>query len=1055
MANPLILVFLNQRNSDPFSRAIQWIVILLFWGSAFAQTLPVQFEHLTTANGLLGNNVRSIIQDRKGFLWFSTYGGISRYHGYRFKPYQYDAHDTTTLGGSHVIDLWEDPQGFIWAAISNGGLARLDPRTDRVRRYMANRNQPGALPTNDVTAVRGDNYGNLWVGMIEGLCRLDVKTEQFTRYTHSPNDSSSLSTNSMISDLHRGRDGTIWVATVDHGFNRINRHPGQHNKPTTYAFTRYEHQAGDATTIADNQVMDLFEDHTGMLWVGTRNGLNCFDPRRGHRTALYQYNSADETSISSNWVSQRAIGEDQQGNLWIGTQNGLNRLNPARTHFDRFYHDPTNTSSIIDNVIRAVCVDRSGIIWLGSNDAGVSWFDPNRRILSVVGLGPGKAKRMAGHNIRSICQDNQDHFWVGTEGGGLFGFNPSMKPITSIQQTSRTGLPTNFIGPMMKDRNGAIWMGMGSDWSSGTRGQIVRFEPEMGNFTTFLPFPSPHHYAFILTITEDEQGRIWFGTGNMGMIVYDPIQKYWRQYVHNPADSSTLRGKWARAVTSDRRGHIWIGTDAGLDRLEYTTGRITHFVNNPKDPYSLSSSYILSLCTDRAGRLWVGTDGGLCQYDAARKRFIRYTEKDGLPDNTIANLVEDSDGNIWLNTLKGLCRLNPQNKTFIPVDLGDNYFISGNVHIGACYKADEGTLFFGGKNGFIHFHPHDLRFNQTKPPVVLTALHLFDKLLPGSYDRQTLTLDHDQNSLTLDFAALNYTSSEKNQYAYQLEGFDPDWVYAGTRRTVTYTNLDPGTYTFRVKGANNDGLWNEKGTFMTLVIQPAWWQTTWFRILLGMGLAGLIYAVYRYRLAQLRHIQTLRDQIARDLHDDVGGVLTGISFYSEAASAMHREGRYADSYALLQKIADNARTTIERMSDVVWSMRSDTNNALRLAERLESFGHELLAHRNIQLLVETDPVLERFSLPPNVIRNLYLIGKEAIHNAARHSGATEVRLMIRQTGGKVNLTVQDNGQGFVSQTNGEGNGLDSMKKRAEVIGADYQLITALTKGTTVRVRMAA
>ncbi|MCY7359483.1 MAG: sensor histidine kinase, partial [Rudanella sp.] len=197
------------------------------------------------------------------------------------------------------------------------------------------------------------------------------------------------------------------------------------------------------------------------------------------------------------------------------------------------------------------------------------------------------------------------------------------------------------------------------------------------------------------------------------------------------------------------------------------------------------------------------------------------------------------------------------------------------------------------------------------------------------------------------------------------------------------------------------------------------------------------------------------DQIARDLHDDVGGVLTGISFYSEAASAMHREGRYADSYALLQKIADNARTTIERMSDVVWSMRSDTNNALRLAERLESFGHELLTHRNIHLLVETDPVLERFSLPPNVIRNLYLIGKEAIHNAARHSGATEVRLMIRQTGGKVNLTVQDNGQGFVSQTNGEGNGLDSMKKRAEVIGADYQLITVPTGGTTVRVRMAA
>ena len=216
-------------------------------------------------------------------------------------------------------------------------------------------------------------------------------------------------------------------------------------------------------------------------------------------------------------------------------------------------------------------------------------------------------------------------------------------------------------------------------------------------------------------------------------------------------------------------------------------------------------------------------------------------------------------------------------------------------------------------------------------------------------------------------------------------------------------------------------------------------------------ISGLIYAFYRYRLAQIRHIQVLRDQIARDLHDDVGGVLSGISFYSEAASAMHREGRFQDSYHLLQKIADNARTTIERMSDVVWSMRSDTNNALRLSERLESFGHELLAHRNIQLIVETEPVLEKFTLSPDVIRNLYLIGKEALHNAAKHSGATEVRLMIRQAGGRVSLTVQDNGQGFASSKPGHGNGLDSMMKRAEAIGATYHLNTHPNGGTGVYV----
>ncbi|MGM9509094.1 two-component regulator propeller domain-containing protein [Larkinella sp. GY13] len=1032
-----------------------WLISLLFSlpDLAFAQQTPVLFEQLTAKDGLLGNNVRSIIQDRRGFLWFATYGGINRFDGYAFKGYQYDARDTTTLGGNHVIDLWEDPNGFIWAAISNGGLARLDPKTDRVKRFMANRNRARSLHTNDVTAVRGDRYGNIWVGTIEGLCRFDPKTETFTRYRCDPADPTSPSTNTMISDLHESNDGTIWVATIDHGVNRISYKPGSGGKSPVITFIRFEHNPTDPASISSNQVMDVFEDHTGTLWIGTLNGLNRFDQHTGRRTALYLHDADNPASLSSSWISQRAIAEDQHGNLWIGTNNGLNRLNPDRTHFDRFYHDPGNLNSLNDNIIRTICIDRTGIVWLGTNDAGISKFDPNRRTLVFTGYHSNQSNPMSGYNIRSICQDNTGKFWIGTEGGGIFRYDPSTRQYRNFRQTSRpNGLPTNFIGPMLKDRDGFIWVGMGSDWNSGTRGQIGRLDPKTGQVKIFLPFQVPHSYAFILNIFEDERGFMWFGTGNLGVISYDRKRNHWKQYNHDPGNPATLRGKWARAVVSDRRGHVWVGTDAGLDRLDYETGQITHFVNNPKEPNSLISNYILSLCVDRIGRLWVGTDGGLCRFDPVHQQFILYTEKNGLIDNSITNLVEDNDGNLWLNTAKGICRFSPKTGIFTAFDANNadnNYFISGNINIGATLKDADGNLYFGGKTSITQFHPHHLRFNPTKPPVVLTALRLFDKPLPGTFDRQTLTLDHDQNSLTLEFAALNYTSAAKNQYAYQLKNFNHDWVYAGTRRTVTYTNLDPGTYTFRVKGSNNDGLWNHAGTFLTIVIEPAWWQTVWFKILMLITIVGLAYAFYHYRLAQLRHIQTLRDQIARDLHDDVGGVLSSISFYSEAASAMHREGRFQDSYHLLQKIADNARTTIERMSDVVWSMRSDTNNALRLAERLESFGHELLAQRGIRLVIEAEPVLERFPLSPDVLRNLYLIGKEALHNAAKHSEATEVRLQIRQTGGKVNLEVQDNGSGFIGP--GNGNGLDSMKKRADAIGARFTLTSQNIGGTIVSI----
>ena len=484
----------------------------------------------------------------------------------------------------------------------------------------------------------------------------------------------------------------------------------------------------------------------------------------------------DPASLSDNRINRCSIAEDQHGNLWIGTDNGLNRLNPDRTRFARFYHDPANPHSLSDNTINAVLIDRTGICWLGTNDAGISKFDPNRRMLTFTDDRPDQANPFGRYNIRSICQDNAGKFWIGTEGGGLFRYDSTTRHFRNFRQGNMPDdLPTNFIGPMLKARDGAIWIGMGSDWKSGTPGQIARLNPATGRFTTFLPVKAPHSYAFVMDITEDERGMLWFGMGNLGVLSYDRKQNRWRQYKHDPGNPATLRGKWARAVISDRQGHIWIGTDAGLDRLDYRTSQITHFVNDPKALSSLSSNYIMSLCLDRAGRLWIGTDGGgLCRYDPARQQFIRYTEKEGLIDNSISNLVEDSTGDLWLNTRKGLCRFSPTNGTFTAFDADnadENYFISGNVHLGATFKADDGTLYFGGKTRIVRFHPHNLWFNPTKPPVVLTSIRLFDGLLPGSHDRQTLTLNHDQNSLTFEFAALNFTSSGKNQYAYQLENF--------------------------------------------------------------------------------------------------------------------------------------------------------------------------------------------------------------------------------------------------------------------------------------------
>ena len=1049
-----------------------WLTGLLLGLSvwSFAQVPPVRFERLSVKDGLPSNNVRAIIQNRQGYLWIGTYAGISRFDGYSFKTYSFNPQDTTTIGGNHVIGLWEDPTGFIWAAISGGGLTRLDPRTDKARRFMADPHRPHWLRTNAVTAIRGDHRGNLWVGTTEGLFHFDPKTERFTAYSLNPEGKPGIG--QMITAIHEDCTGTVWIGAMNGGISRVNvKQSGMDGSPR-FTFTHFRHNPADPGSLDGNQVMALAEDHSGALWVGTYAGLDRFDTQTGRCTAHFAHKPADSTSISSNRINRFSIAEDKQGNLWVGTMNGLNRLNPERSRFTRFPYNPRNPNSPAAHAIHSIYTDRTGIVWVGTNDAGLCRFDPNRRAIPFFSQQPGSPVTLNGNNIRSICGDTLGYLWIGTEGGGLFRYQRKSGQLTNYRATSgrettakgQSGsdgltwprLTTNFIGGLLNDSEGQIWIGPGSDWTS-SAGDFGRLNPATGRIRPVNLFQTGELLAFVMAMLQDRQGNLWIGTGFAGLICYDYRRNRITRYRYDKNNPTQLSDAWARVLAEDRQGNIWIGTGYGLNRLNPKTGRFDHFFNDPKNPTSLAHNEIHSLCVTRSGQLWVGTDGGgLCLFHPANRQFTTFTDQDGLPDNAVQNILEDDDGNLWLNTNRGLCRFVPQTRQFTNFNLdnqAENVLISGNVSTGACYKADDGTLFFGGKNGFLYFHPRDLRFNPIKPPVVLTRVSLFDKPLPGSYDGQTLTLNHDQNSLTLEFSALNYTSAEKNQYAWQLDPFEPGRVFGGTRRSVTYTNLYPGTYTFRVKGSNNDGLWNETGTRMTLIIRPAWWQTVWFRVLVGLIVAGLAYAFYRYRLAQLRRDQTLRDQIARDLHDDVGGVLSGISFYSEAASAMHRQGRFDDSYVLLQKIADNARTTIDRMSDVVWSMRSDTGNAGRLSERLASFGRELLGGRNIRLLVETEPGLERLALPPDVLRNLYLIGKEALHNAAKHSDATEVQLRIGQTGGKINLTVQDNGRGFGidAPESDDGNGLANMRKRAEAIGIGYSLTSSRGNGTVVAV----
>ncbi|GAB3221637.1 sensor histidine kinase [Spirosoma arcticum] len=989
------------------------------------------------------------MQDRKGFLWFGTATGLDKYDGYRFTNYKFDPRDTTSLTKNQVLTLWEDRDGLIWVGTSEG-TCRFDPRTETFTRLVKSAANPYAFKF--AQSFEEDREGNLWIGgsFAGELRQVDRKTGQFSTTNYADQLGIDPSSNQRLHLTLRDKSGTLWVGSPT-GLHRLNLTAAGAGKPSRVSFTHYRHDPANPNSLSQNFVTGLYEDRRGVLWVVTVEGvLHAFDRRSGQFT---HYPLDPTRKLHLYRMLKTGIAEDAEGNLWVGTfKAGLYKVSKDRTLITHFMHNSADPGSIINNSIISLVVDRSGILWAATHE-GVIKLDPNRKPFRLYRHNPVIAHSLSQNNITALCEDHQNVLWVGTIQSGLNMLNKATGQFTQYRHNPRKGtsLRSDAATAILETRDGNLWVGNGD--------YLSRFNRNDASFTHY-----PLHHPFIMdnsgaspifTICEDRQGTLWLGTDN-GFLSFDRRTGKTVSYPYDPEHPERVSDYWVQAILEDRRGNLWIGPGSqALVRFERKTGAFKQYRYDSRKPGSISSMTISSIYEDSKGNLWFGTgEGGLCRFDHATETFTTFTEQDGLAGNAVFSILEDDAGNLWLGTNKGLSRFSLATRKFTNYSADEG--LQGSMFTaiyteGAACKGKDGTLYFGGTNGFNAFDPTKIQPNTQVPPIVITEFRLFDKPMPGKSEANEISLNHDQNFFSFEFAALNYTNSQKNQYAYQLVGLEKDWVYSGSRRYASYTDLGPGTYTFRVKGTNNDGIWNEKGTSLTVVIKPAWWQTVWFKILVGLVLAGLLYAAYRYRINQLRREQAIRDQISRDLHDDVGGILSGISFYSEAAQNLHQQGRHADSYQLLLKIADNARQTISQMSDVVWSMRSDTNNAGQLAQRLESVGRELLTARGIGLSVEADAELERLTLRPDVVRNLYLIGKEALHNAAKYSQATEVELGIKQNGGKVRVSVQDNGQGFDQQRARTGNGLENMHRRAEAIGAGYTLTAEPGHGTAVTV----
>jgi len=886
-----------------------FLMLLSFLVNLTSQGENIKFKHITIDDGLSQNTINSMLQDKQGFLWFGTQDGLNKYDGYKIKIYKHDPDDSNSLSSSTIDFLYEDRYGDLWITTA-GGLNRFNPATETFFRYDSDPENPESTMSDKIGKLYEDRDGVLWVATAGGLNKYDRENDSFIRYFVN-SDKPESGANTILS-LCEDASGIFWVGTAEglYLFNRTNENFIRYKSGTDkrgnlsgdYIFSVFEDRNGVLWFGTENglfkfdkqnenfirydtgidstggfsayTVRSIYEDKSGYLWLRSRQGVYRFDKAR-ERFEYFYHNPDDPNSLSSGAVNH--VFEDKNGTIWIGTWGGgINKFVPGdrngqKHSFVRYRYNPNNPYGLSNDQIGDILEDRSGVIWIGTFTGGLNKFDAGSIKFDHFKEIPNSDNCLRGKVVWSILEDKTGILWIGTEGGGLNKFDRSTNTYTHYLHDpfDFTSLSHNTVMSLYEDRSGVLWIGTnGGGLNRLVPGETKNAPPIFAKYQ-FNPADSTTIGGnAVVSLCEDREGVLWTGTfgGGLSKIIQDSSKKFIR-YRNNPVDENSISHNVVVSIFEDSSGDLWIGTfGGGLNKYDRDNDSFIRYQNVPGDTTSLSNDRVLSIHESLINPdiLWIGTmGGGLNRFDKRSETFRYFREKHGLPNDVIYGILEDNSGDLWLSTNRGIAEFNQKTFEVKKYDESDG-LQSNEFSQFAYYKSRDGEMFFGGINGFNSFFPDSVKNNQCIPPVVITDFKLFNESVPVGEmsDGRTILnksisatdeidLTHKDNTFTIEFAALNYASSDKNNYAYKLDGFDKGWYYVGTRRFASYTGLSPGNYTFRVKASNNDGVWNEEGTSVGIIIKPPMWGTWWFRITAVFVIAVLCIAGYRIRTKYL------------------------------------------------------------------------------------------------------------------------------------------------------------------------------------------------------------
>ncbi len=1044
---------------------------LLFFGfwlvfEVAAQSGNVLFDQLTIEDGLPQNSVTSIIQDKHGFMWFGTQDGLCRYDGNQFRVYRSKKNDPSTISHNFIWNIKEDSRGILWVTTLGNGLNRLNPTTGEITRYLHDPKDSSALSNHNVFAtIWIDNY--LWVGTNNGLDKLDETTGQCRHFFHrtemyedgkalnlirtfalEPPNSLRMNTDQGLTIMDVSTETFQHIAQSPFGnnidLNQI-KHLEQHGDwlvvLTSNHLMRinFKLKCEEVIIAATDIKFDKKPDFLGFVlvdgfpeWIATNRGV--IRMNRDSRTSeMYTHNPEDNRSLAHSYVL--AMSQSKDGVLWVGTRNGLSKLSRTRPNFHLVRNIGDEAFALSDKSVQCISEDAQKRLWIGTHN-GLNILNRTTGKIEKLFHHPNKEGTLSSDYLLCMAYDKKEKLWVGTENGGLHLItNPNSNSDFKIHRISLSNSSVHYILP----DDSLIWVGTGGDglFKCDNSGKVLRHYPAKPDGT------GPVH-SYVYQVYKDSKSNYWLATPTGGLHLFNPHSEQFIYIQSDPVDDESLSGNTVLCIFEDSNNQLWVGTTAGLSRLK------TPLVSNMYDSSSTINYF----------------------------RFAHFGRENGFPNEVIYGLVEDNKDNFWVSTNNGLVYFDPEEEKVIRAYFQEDGCQNNEYNQNAYGKTSGGELFFGGISGMHIFHPDSLSSNVFEPPVVITDVLLNYESQPiisksgfalgvASHLVRHLQLNYNQNVVSFEFSALSYVNSDQNKYAWQLEGFDADWNYARQNRMVTYTNLDPGNYTFRVKAANNDGLWNEHGASIIITVGNPPWKMWYAYLIYGLLIFGTLYLIIHLRtqkairqmklqsavtLARAEEREMFRRKSAQDFHDEMGNKITRINLLVELARGESK--KMPDIQGFLDKIGSNTAELSNGMRDFNWAIDPDKDSLYELVLRIQSFGESMFDGGNVEFIsTGINSIDKTIKLPMQLRRNILLIFKEAINNVARHAKASRLELITEVNGFDINICLIDDGCGFqVEFTSGLGYGLKNMRERAARHGVKFIVNSVPDNGTKVSVK---